>query len=118
MPPILAICGISYVAGSLVLLRSNFLALEPSIQHSIALVSNYHFWKTLKYFNNDWFSMPLIHLWIINAEAQVYFVWGLMLLFRLDKFLRFGSLIFLFLSLGLVVAFFTSGQGVFYDPVF
>lgn len=118
MPPILAVCGISYFAGSLVLLPSDFQALEASIQHSITLVTNLHFWKTLNYFNNDTFSMPLIHLWSISAEAQVYFAWGLMLLFRLDKFLQFGILIFLFLSLGLIVAFFTSGQGVFYTPVF
>ena len=32
MPPIFAVCGISYIAGSLVLLPSDFLALETSIQ--------------------------------------------------------------------------------------
>ena len=118
MPPIFAVCGLSYVAGSLVLLPSEFQSLETSITHSIALIANLHFWKTLNYFNNDTFLMPLIHLWSISAEAQVYLAWGVILLLRLDKLLRFGILVFIFLGLGLIVAYLSSGQGVFFAPIF
>ena len=75
------------IAGSMVLIKSDYFALLQSASWSSFFAANYYFMLHQGYFDPRVELQPLIHLWSLGIEEQFYIVWPLLLLL-VWKFLR------------------------------
>lgn len=85
IPALLATVVATLVAGALWLPPSGLEQLAEQALASVSFVSNIYFWlASHAYFAPDSDHLPLLHLWSLSVEEQVYLVWPLMLfgLFR------------------------------------
>ena len=64
------------IAGWLILLPEDYIALFKSIRDSVAMLSNFLFMKiTTGYFASDSYNYPLLHTWSLSIEWQFYLLW-------------------------------------------
>jgi peptidoglycan/LPS O-acetylase OafA/YrhL len=85
LPAYAAVILASLVAGVMLLLPSELVALSKSAVAATLFAANIHFWTGAGYFAGNPLSHPLLHLWSLAVEEQFYIVWPLLVaaLYRL-----------------------------------
>jgi peptidoglycan/LPS O-acetylase OafA/YrhL len=96
-PALIVVLLACVVAGWLVLFSSEYKALGKHVAGSAAFVSNFVLWSEAGYFDKAAATKPLLHIWSLGIEEQLYIVWPL-LLYLTWRF-RTGTLAFLLLLL-------------------
>lgn len=62
------------LAGSVLLMPSDFSALGDSAIATAAFGANVFFWRSVDYFTTNAEEIPLLHMWSLAVEEQFYFV--------------------------------------------
>lgn len=84
-PALIAVWVGCLVAGTVMLLPTDFATFGKSLVASAAFVSNVFFFWTTDYFAGPAHEKPLLHTWSLSIEEQFYVVWPLLLVFVLAR---------------------------------
>lgn len=81
-PAFLAMTAVTVVAGSLLLLPVDLLALARSALWGTFSLANVYFWRHLdtSYFAESSDQVPMLHTWSLGVEEQFYFFWPALLI--------------------------------------
>src|ERR1700761_7166167 len=79
-PALIVVLLATFVAGWLLLLPSEFIALGKEMVAGAGFSANLLFYSEVGYFDAAARSKPLLHLWSLGIEEQFYLVWPLLLL--------------------------------------
>lgn len=81
-PAFLVMTAITVVAGSLLLLPADLLALARSALWGTFSLANVYFWRHLdtSYFAESSDQVPMLHTWSLGVEEQFYFFWPALLI--------------------------------------
>lgn len=78
-PALLLILITCYVFGWMLLFDNEYKSLGKHIATSSAFASNFGLWQESGYFDTSAESKPLLHLWSLAVEEQVYIVWPIVM---------------------------------------
>src|ERR1700761_493240 len=78
-PALIVVLLATFVAGWMLLLPSEFVALGKEIVAGAGFSANLLFYSEVGYFDAAARSKPLLHLWSLGIEEQFYLVWPLLL---------------------------------------
>jgi peptidoglycan/LPS O-acetylase OafA/YrhL len=79
-PALIVVLLATFIAGWILLLPSEFMALGREIIAGAGFSANLLFYSEVGYFDAAAQSKPLLHLWSLGIEEQFYLVWPLLLL--------------------------------------
>lgn len=80
LPPLLPVLVITTVLCALLLNSAQFEDFVKSLKANALFVSNWHFLKSISYFDSPGASTPLLHTWSLSIEEQFYFFFPALLL--------------------------------------
>ena len=98
LPPLILVILVSLIFSFVFLTTSELSSYLNSVFSTILFYSNFYFWKTAPYFQNEEILEPLLHTWSLSIEEQFYIVFPITLIF-FYKFFRKHILLFLFFGL-------------------
>lgn len=104
LPALFAMIAVTLLAGSAILLSTDFADLQQSALSAVLFVSNVYLWKTSAYFASAAEMKPLLHTWSLAVEEQFYLAFPLLLIFLLRRGGRAATALGLSLVLALSFA--------------
>lgn len=118
MPALSCLILATLMAGWIVLLPSDYVALGRSAFFQGLFAANIYFWRNTGYFDGVAEEEPLLHTWSLAVEEQFYLIFPLLMvgLFALPRFRRRGALLSFF-GLCIVLSLGVSVWGVVNRPV-
>jgi peptidoglycan/LPS O-acetylase OafA/YrhL len=87
VPALVVVLAVSTVAALLILYPPNLDRFGRSLGAATLSLSNFYFWQTSGYFQQQAGAMPLLHTWSLAVEEQFYLLFPLiaMLLFKVVR---------------------------------
>lgn len=80
LPPLLPVLAVTTMLCVLLLSATQFSDFVKSLKANALFVSNWHFLKSISYFDSPGATTPLLHTWSLSIEEQFYFVFPALLL--------------------------------------
>ncbi|HHA1787177.1 TPA: acyltransferase family protein [Enterobacter ludwigii] len=78
-PSLLTVLLVTFIAGWVLLLKSEFLQLNTHITAGSLFYSNFQLLNEINYFDAKSETKPLLHLWSLAIEEQFYIFWPLII---------------------------------------
>lgn len=118
LPALLVVVAASLAFGWFTLLSREYSPLGRHAVASVASVANFVFWDEVGYFDDSAAMKPLLHLWSLGVEMQMYLLWPALLFAarRLGK-IRGAALISLLAVASAASSFFLLPATAFYLPI-
>ena len=78
-PALLLVLSTCFAFGWFALLADEYKQLGKHVAAGAGFISNFVFWNESGYFDNTAETKPLLHLWTLGIEEQIYIAWPLLL---------------------------------------